>query len=120
MPMRMRTSIGSTPLPTRFTFSGCSVMLPAYRVSGCRSCMRLKQRRNVLLPQPDGPISAVTWFSGIVRLMFLSAWFVPYQKSSLSATALAGVARAALRSSMTMESDGASDFVRGSGRGVHV
>ncbi len=49
--------------------------------------MRLKQRRNVLLPQPDGPISAVTWFSGIVRLMFLSAWFVPYQKSSFSAMA---------------------------------
>ena len=55
--------------------------------------MRLKQRRNVLLPQPDGPISAVTWFSGITRLMFFSAWFVPYQKSSFSAMALAEFAR---------------------------
>ena len=73
--------------------------------------MRLKQRRNVLLPQPDGPISAVTWFSGMPRLMSLSAWFVPYQKSSFSATAFAGVARAALRSSMTMASDGAPGFV---------
>ena len=70
--------------------------------------MRLKQRRNVLLPQPDGPISAVTWFSGITRLMFLSAWFVPYQKSSFSATALAGFARSGLRSSMAMESVGDS------------
>ena len=24
--------------------------------------MRLKQRMNVLLPQPDGPMKAVTWF----------------------------------------------------------
>ncbi len=72
--------------------------------------MRLKQRRNVLLPQPDGPISAVTWFSGITRLMFFSAWFVPYQKSSFSAMALAGFARATLRSSMAMESVGVAAF----------
>src|SRR5512137_2818663 len=72
--------------------------------------MRLKQRRNVLLPQPDGPISAVTWCSGIARLMFLSAWFVPYQKFSLSTLAFGAFARAALRSSSTIESDGVSDF----------
>ena len=35
--------------------------------------MRLKQRRNVLLPQPEGPISAVTCFSRISMLRFLSA-----------------------------------------------
>src|SRR5262245_5948507 len=28
------------------------------------SCMRLRQRRNVLLPQPDGPMMAVTVFVG--------------------------------------------------------
>ena len=66
--------------------------------------MRLKQRRNVLLPQPDGPISAVTWFSGMTRLMFLSAWLVPYQKSSFSAMALGAFALDALRSSIAMES----------------
>src|SRR5512137_133760 len=72
--------------------------------------MRLKQRRNVLLPQPDGPISAVTWCSGITRLMFLSAWLAPYQKLSFSALAFGGLARATLRSSSTIESDGVSDF----------
>ena len=30
---------------------------------GIRSFMRLKQRMNVLLPQPDGPMKAVIWFS---------------------------------------------------------
>ena len=27
-----------------------------------RSFIRLKQRMNVLLPHPDGPMKAVTWF----------------------------------------------------------
>ncbi len=72
--------------------------------------MRLKQRRNVLLPQPDGPISAVTWFSGITRLMSFSAWFAPYQKLSLSADAFAGLARVGRRSSSAIESDGLPDF----------
>ncbi len=27
-----------------------------------RSFMRLKQRMNVLLPHPEGPMNAVTWF----------------------------------------------------------
>ena len=30
------------------------------------SFMRLRQRSNVLLPQPDGPMNAVTWFLRIV------------------------------------------------------
>ena len=29
---------------------------------GTSSCIRLRIRRNVDLPQPDGPISDVTWF----------------------------------------------------------
>ena len=82
------------------------MIAPEYLVSGCRSCMRLKQRRNVLLPQPDGPISAVTWFSGIEMLMSLSAWLVPYQKSSFSADAFGGFARSGLRSSIVMETEG--------------
>ncbi len=36
--------------------------------------MRLKMRSRVDLPQPEGPISAVTRFSGISRLMFFNAW----------------------------------------------
>jgi hypothetical protein len=37
--------------------------------------MRLKQRRNVLLPQPEGPINALTWFSGTSSVMLRRAWF---------------------------------------------
>ena len=32
------------------------------------SCIRLRMRRKVDLPQPDGPISAVTWQRSIVRV----------------------------------------------------
>ena len=40
--------------------------------------MRLKQRRNVLLPQPQGPIRAVTLVAEPMRmLMFLRAWNEP-------------------------------------------
>ena len=39
--------------------------------------MRLKQRRKVDLPQPDGPISAVTFFSCTGMLIPLSAWKSP-------------------------------------------
>jgi hypothetical protein len=35
--------------------------------------MRLKQRKKVDLPQPEGPISAVILFSYIGMLTFLSA-----------------------------------------------
>jgi hypothetical protein len=36
--------------------------------------MRLNTRSSVDLPQPDGPISAVTRFSAISKFTFLSAW----------------------------------------------
>ena len=39
--------------------------------------MRLKVRSSVDLPQPDGPMKAVTLFSGISRLMPFSAWNLP-------------------------------------------
>ena len=39
--------------------------------------MRLKVRSSVLLPQPDGPMKAVTLLAGNVRLMFFSAWKPP-------------------------------------------
>jgi hypothetical protein len=39
-------------------FDGAAIAMPGYR-----SCMRLKQRRYVDLPQPLGPIKAVTLFS---------------------------------------------------------
>ena len=38
---------------------------PSTRVPGMMSFIRLSERRNVDLPQPDGPMSAVTWFGCI-------------------------------------------------------
>src|SRR6266700_8212661 len=35
---------------------------PSTRVLGISSCSRLSVRTSVDFPQPDGPISAVTWF----------------------------------------------------------
>ena len=39
---------------------GMQVTDPTARPNSTRSFIRLRQRRNVVLPQPDGPISAVT------------------------------------------------------------
>ena len=45
--------------------------------------MRLKQRKNVDLPQPDGPMNAVTSISLISILISKRAWESPYAKSKL-------------------------------------
>src|SRR3984893_17342543 len=58
--------------------------LPVARASGIVSCMRLRQRTNVDLPQPDGPITAVAWFAATVMLMSCRAWVLPNQAFSLS------------------------------------
>ena len=39
--------------------------------------MRLSERRNVVLPQPEEPISAVTLFGSIVMLTSWTAWKSP-------------------------------------------
>src|SRR5262245_48783651 len=52
--------------------------------------MRLKQRNSVDLPQPDGPMIAVTLRSGKPRSMFLSTCLVPYRKSGWRASAFNG------------------------------
>ena len=43
----------------------------------CDRAILLKVRSSVDLPQPDGPINAVTWFLAISRLMFFRAWNLP-------------------------------------------
>ncbi len=43
--------------------------------------MRLKLRSSVDLPQPDGPMKAVTWRSGMAMPMPNSTWWLPYEKS---------------------------------------
>ena len=40
---------------------------PSTRAPGMTSCMRLRVRRNVDLPQPDGPMNAVTLRGSIVE-----------------------------------------------------
>ena len=52
------------------------------RAFGTGSCMRLSVRTNVNLPQPDGPMIAVTVRSGKVRLMSSTALWPP--KTALS------------------------------------
>ena len=44
---------------------------------GTRSFIRLKQRMNVLLPQPEGPIRAVTSCLPIGKLMSRTAGLEP-------------------------------------------
>jgi hypothetical protein len=44
---------------------------------GTRSFMRLKARSTVLLPQPDGPISAVIFCRLMLRLMSRTARKLP-------------------------------------------
>ena len=39
------------------------------RAPGTMSFIRFSERRKVDLPQPEGPMSAVTWFARILRLI---------------------------------------------------
>ena len=48
-------------------------ILPSTRAPGITSCIRFRDRRNVDLPHPDGPISAVTERAGIVMVTFSTA-----------------------------------------------
>ncbi len=50
---------------------------PSTRAPGVSSCMRLIARSTVDLPQPDGPISAVTSFGAKSSETFCTAWFLP-------------------------------------------
>ena len=50
---------------------------PSTRAPGTMSFIRFSERRNVDLPQPDGPMSAVTWFGKIFRSICSSARRAP-------------------------------------------
>ena len=53
---------------------------PSRRVPGVSSCIRLSARRKVDLPQPLGPMIAVTFFAGMRIVTSNSAWRAPYQR----------------------------------------
>src|SRR6266566_3026365 len=78
MPTSRRSATGSVPFENTETPS--SRMSPAWRVCGISSFNRFTERRKVLLPQPDGPIRAVTARRGTATATSNSAWVVPYQK----------------------------------------
>ncbi len=47
------------------------------RAPGVTSCMRLIERSTVDLPQPEGPMNAVTLFGSMVRMTLSTAWKSP-------------------------------------------
>src|SRR3954466_10059330 len=54
-----------------------NITVPSTRASGMVSCMRLRQRSRVDLPQPDGPMIAVTSFAGKSRFTSRTACVDP-------------------------------------------
>ena len=50
---------------------------PSTHAPGVSSCIRLIDRRNVVFPQPDEPISAVTLLGAIVIETSCTAWKSP-------------------------------------------
>src|SRR4051812_32251657 len=61
-----------------------SVTVPDTPAPGVTSCMRLSVRRKVDLPQPDGPIIAVTCLGSIEMVTSARACVDPYQAFSPS------------------------------------
>src|SRR5262245_46793117 len=85
---------------------------PVARAPSIRSFIRFRQRRNVDLPQPDGPISAITDRSGISSEMSNRACLSPYQNDRLRTWNLAftpgsldGLRPLSVRSEMMAEYD---------------
>ena len=75
MPTRRRSSTASRwPAWTLWPSSRIS---PSVRAPGMSSFMRFSVRRKVDFPQPDGPMSAVTWCSGRRSAMSFTASFSP-------------------------------------------
>src|SRR5690349_2108089 len=73
-------------------FSPSSLMLPLTVAPGMVSCIRLSVRKKVLLPQPEGPMSAVILFGFKTRLTPAIAWNEPkYALTSFATSFLATV-----------------------------
>ena len=70
---------------------------PSMVTSSMRSLSRLMQRRSVDLPQPEGPMKAVIWRSGISSEIAFRAIFLPYQRlrASISRIGLSIAGRSA-------------------------
>ena len=57
--------------------SPSSSMSPLTQAPTVSSCIRFSERRKVVLPQPEEPISAVTLFGSIVIETSSTAWKSP-------------------------------------------
>ncbi len=75
MPTLARSMLRSTPGARMF----CPLnrMSPTARWPGYSEYMRFIVRSSVDLPQPDGPMNAVTRRSAMSRLMSFSPWNLP-------------------------------------------
>src|SRR5688572_5469720 len=83
IPIRRRRVTGSVSGVVRSWPS--NKISPDIRAPAIRSFIRLKQRRSVLLPQPEGPINAVIWCRGTSIETSFRACDVPYQTDSARA-----------------------------------
>src|SRR2546426_12778202 len=92
MPTSRRSATGSVPFENTETPS--SRMSPVRRVFGISSFNRFTERRKVLLPQPEGPIRAVTARRGMATGTSDSAWGAPYQKLYVPTSVMGGAAGA--------------------------
>src|SRR6476646_5791381 len=57
---------------------------PVIQPPSTSSCIRFRVRRKVDFPQPDGPMSACTWFDANDRVAPFTAVVLPYIAVSLS------------------------------------
>src|SRR5881398_2415536 len=96
MPMRRRSWTGSTP--ASYTSAPSSSTEPVTQPPSDSSCMRFRQRRKVLLPQPEGPITAVTVCAGNRRDTSFTTARRPYRAVSRTASSWS---RASAGSAMT-------------------
>src|SRR5580658_8012825 len=71
-----------------------SSMTPARAADGTSSCMRLRVRRKVDLPQPDGPISAVTLNGSMSSETSARTWWLANQAWTRRVRRLEGAAGA--------------------------
>src|SRR4051812_11906305 len=69
-----------------YTLLASRLRSPSCLIPGIKSLSRFMERKKVDLPQPDGPISAVTARGRTAREMLCSACFFPYQKEKFFAS----------------------------------
>src|SRR2546430_14804743 len=72
-------------------FSPSRMTLPSARAPGSSSWRRLRQRTSVDLPDPEGPISAVTWLGSTDSEMSSIASRLPYQAERFEISKLAAI-----------------------------